>query len=117
MLGWRSTLGQWTIIADGRPCHTRSEGAGHWCPTAVNAIVEFQRINALWAIGRNTRPKTKRDYRSKHVRFFAFRSRPHEYGAGRDERCDQIQGTPLETFTRSVIDAFLGGRFRHDRLS
>ena len=107
MLGWRSTLGQWTIIADGRPCHTRSEGAGHWCPTAVNAIVEFQRISALWAIGRNTRPKTKRDYRSKHVRFFAFRSRPHEYGAGRDERCDQIQGTPLETFTRSVIDAFL----------
>jgi hypothetical protein len=57
VLGWRSTLGQWTIIANGRPCHTRSEGAGHWCPTAVNAIVEFQRISALWAIGRNTRPK------------------------------------------------------------
>ena len=43
-----------------------------WCPTAVNAIVEFQRISALWAIGRNTRPKTIRDYRSKPVRSSPF---------------------------------------------
>jgi hypothetical protein len=69
--GWRSTLGQWTIIADGRPCHTRSEGAGHRCPTAVNAIVEFQRNSDLWAIGRSTRPKTKRDHRRSYGRAIA----------------------------------------------
>ena len=88
-----------------------------WCPTAVNAIVEFQRISALWAIGRNTRPKSKRDYRSKPVR-----SSPFDQGhtnTARVETSDAIRYKehPWKHFTRSVIDAFLGGRFRHDRLS
>jgi len=117
VLGWRSTLGQWKIIAmEGRAIPARKAPATGVRPLSTR-LWSFNESALYGQFDENTRPKTKRDYRSKHVRFFAFRSRPHEYGAGRDERCDQIQGTPLEPFTRTVIDAFLGGRFRHDRLS